>query len=142
MEDARERAYFDALGSVNLLGLPASGNLTGASDFVTESESRSTPMALVEYRNGSYGYLSANEAYLELLVGMRVTTLEDAQEALSTGMTVTSEALIAQLKSAQQEDRETVKEAELQSALHQIHVRPIATAPGAQAFAIIPIALQ
>ena len=142
VEDARERAYFDALGSVNLLGLPSSGGLAGAADYITESESRSTPMALVEYRNGSYGYLSANEAYLELLVGMRVATLEDAQEALSTGMTVTSEALIAQLKSAQQEGQETVKEAELQSALHKIHVRPIATAPGAEAFVIVPIALQ
>lgn len=140
LENTRERKYFDTLGSVNLLGLPSGDN--AAAEFVTESESRSTPMALVEFRGEAYSYLSANEAYLKLLEGMQAATLDAVQEALSLGTFCPSAELVAQLEETRITDCETLRQRAIKGEEHQVHVRTIATGPGAHAFVVIPISIS
>ena len=140
-ENALERAYFDALGSVNLLGLPSGDEGDVAAGYVTESESRSTPMALVEHRDGAYRYLSANEAYLKLIEGVAVETLDDLQEIMDGGAYAIPEPLLAQLDETRERDAETVRAYTLNGEQHQVHVRHIATGPAAHAYVVVPVPL-
>ena len=140
IEDARERAYFDQLGSVNLLGLPSDA-ATPESDYVTESESRSTPMALIECRNGHYRYLSANEAYLKLLEGFAAATLDEVQESVAGDDFRMSDAFIAQLDTARRTGKEAVQERTFGDMQYQMHVRHFASGPDADAFVAIPTAI-
>ncbi|MBQ3301150.1 MAG: EAL domain-containing protein [Eggerthellaceae bacterium] len=142
VEDARERAYFDELGSVNLLGLPTGEATDAVAGYVTESESRSTPMALVEYRGGAYSYLSANEAYLKLLEGIDVRTLDDLQEVMSSGGYSIPAGLVVQLDETRRSGIETTRERTMNGEPHHVHVRHIATGPDAHAFVVVLVALS
>ena len=141
IENARERAYFDQLGSVNLLGLPANDTDEPAGGFVTESESRSTPMAIVEYRSGWYSYLSANEGYLKLIMGIELDSLDEMQDALAQSTYRMADALVEHLDIARGNGDVTAPVHMANGELHQVQIRHIASGPDADAFAITPIAV-
>ena len=135
-EHPDERAYFDRLGSVNLLGISSAEN--APTDDVTESESRSTPMALIEHRSNSYRFLSANEAFLKLLEHGQASSVEAVQDDVSSDMFHISEDLEHQLDQTRETGEETIGEQLMGANRYQVHIRHVATGPDAHAYVVIP----
>jgi len=137
VEDAGERAYFDQLGSVNLLGAANADNAAG--DGVTESESRSTPLALVEYRAGRYTVLSVNETYLELLESTHANSIDELQDAITNGSYRLEDNLVSQLDEARETGQEVTRVRQMAGGDYRVCVRHVAMGPGAHAFAVVPL---
>ena len=65
-ESLAERSYYEAIGSVNLLGSRAHADVHDLY-CSTETEMRSAPIAIVEYRSGRWSYLTANGEFLSFV---------------------------------------------------------------------------
>ena len=142
VEGVRERAYFNEIGSVNLLGLPTNDSASEPGNYVTESESRSIPIALVEHRGDAYRYLSANEPYLALLSSWHADFDGNVQDALAAGLFSPADSLASKIQQVTDGQLEKASTYAVGDERYQVLIRHVTTGPDASAFAVIllPIA--